>query len=86
MIKVGMLVRCPVDEENARFPRSFAMGKIESIDEISEKAKIIFMDTNGVSVYHEKPKDIEIEMSRLVHCKVKKGALATYKRRKVLFS
>ena len=84
MIKVGMLVRCPVDEENMRFPRSFAMGKIESIDEISEKAKVIFMDTNGVSVYHEKPKDIEIEMSRLVHCKVKKGALATYKRRKVV--
>ena len=55
MIKVGMLVRCPVDEENMRFPRSFAMGKIESIDEISEKAKVIFMDTNGVSVYHEKP-------------------------------
>ena len=33
-IKKGMYVRCPVDLEYPKDPRRFAMGQVNSVDEI----------------------------------------------------
>lgn len=79
MLRNGMMVRCPMDTENAVFPRSFAVGKITEINTVSEKAKVAFSDVNGITQYHEKPNDCEIGLKKLLHCKIRKGALVCYK-------
>ena len=37
MLRNGMMVRCPIDTENAVFPRSFAVGKITEINTVLTK-------------------------------------------------
>ena len=84
MIQKGMIVRCPDDMENMRFPRSFAVGKIAFIDDFSEKARIVFVDVNGISKYHEKPKDRDVEISKLYHCRIRKGAMVVFDKKKMV--
>lgn len=51
-IKKGMYVRCPVDLEYPKDPRRFAMGQVNSVDEIFEKTKVRFWDIDDIIHYY----------------------------------
>lgn len=46
-----MYVRCPVDLEYPR-SRRFAMGQVNSVDEIFEKTKVRFWDIDDIIHYY----------------------------------
>ena len=55
LIKCGMFVRCPIDNE--KYPRDYAIGKVKSIDEFSELVDVEFNDVTGISVFYPKPEN-----------------------------
>lgn len=84
MFKEGMYVRCPIDREYPENPRTFATGKIISIDTFNECAHIKFYDPFGYKNYFEYiPDDVEeAPLSMLDRCHLFKDSFVKYGRRK----
>lgn len=82
MIKCGMFVRCPIDNE--KYARDYAVGKIKSINEFSERAEVEFFDITGVGIFYPRPENKEYNLYNISHCKIRTGAIVSYKKRKYI--
>lgn len=79
MIKIGMFVRCSIDNE--KYPRDYAIGKVKAINEFSELVDVEFNDTTGVGVFYPKPENRQYKLDMVSHCKIRVGAAVQYKRK-----
>lgn len=52
-ITEGMYVRCPFDDESENFPRTFIMGRVESVNRKYFEANIIFYDNQDIGKFLE---------------------------------
>ena len=80
MISVGMYVRCPIDLEFPKDPRTFATGKVKSINTFSETAHIVFLDPfNYKDIFEYIPHEVkEAPVSTLEHCHLFKRSKVKY--------
>ena len=82
MLKCGMIVRCPIDDE--KYSRDYAIGKVKSIDEFSELVEIQFYDVTGIGEFYPKPENKYYSFCAVSHCKIRVGALVRYKELKYI--
>lgn len=84
MIKEGMFVRCPIDMEDPSDPRTFATGKVISVDDFNETAHIKFGDPFNYKQFFEFIPDevAEAPLSMLDHCHIFKGSMIKCGRKK----
>lgn len=77
MIQEGMFVRCPIDREYPSNPRIFATGKVISIDEFNETAKVNLEDPFGYRKFFDYiPDEVpEIPIDALDHCHLFKESI-----------
>lgn len=73
-----MYVRCPVESAEEEYPRYFCLGRINVINESSEKAEVIFHDVDNIGIFYEKPADREYSFKQLQHVKVNEGSTVIY--------
>ena len=78
MLKVGMYVRCPMDDPNDN-PREFFFGRVVSINELSGQCKVAFFDTNGVSTFFGVLPEIPRRLQDLKRCVARSGSKAIHK-------
>ena len=82
MIKEGMFVRCPIDYEDPHNPRTFATGKVVSVNDFNESAHVVFNDPFDYKKYFEYvPGEVEeAPLVMLDHCHLFKGSKVKYGR------
>ena len=83
MLREGMFVRCPIDFEDPHNPRTFATGKVTSVNDFNESAHVVFEDPFGYKKYFEYvPGEVEeAPLAMLDHCHLFKGSKVKVGRR-----
>lgn len=84
MLRAGMYVRCPIDDQHPDEPRTFAAGKITDVNEYSQMATISFLDPFDYSQFYDviPAKAVEKNIRTLERCVFKKGDLVSFRGRK----
>ncbi len=77
MLKVGMYVRCPMDDPDDN-PREFFFGRIVSVNELSGQCKVAFFDANGVSAFFGTLPEISRRFQDLHRCVARNGSKAIH--------
>ena len=77
MLKVGMYVRCPMDDPDDN-PREFFFGRIATANELSGQCKVAFFDANGVSTYFGALPEIPRRFQDLKRCVARSGSKAIH--------
>ena len=82
MFSVGMYVRCPIiDVQFPETPRTFVTGKITSINETLETARVKFEDPFLYRAYFDFiPTEAEFAFRQISHCTVSKNAVVQYRK------
>ena len=79
-----MYVRCSVDPQGEEYPRYFCTGQINSINNSSETAEVVFHDVDGIGEYYEKPVNREYSFKQMQHVQINNGSVVVYEGRKVV--